>query len=234
MENREFVVAQVQSNASDDEMALSTQVSDIEFRAESIVIQNDADYASAGEFGVMLKKKAAEVTAFFKPMKDSAHQAHKAICDREKAMLAPLKNAEAAIKRSMSTYHQEQERRRKELEEAARREADAERERLLALAQKHEENGEAEEAERALSEACFADNAKFVYVAGAPKANGVSTRKDWEIDIYDYDAVPIYVRGMEIRPVDRGALLKIVRAAKGNIKIPGVEIKEVSQMMFRR
>ena len=198
------------------------------------MIQNDDDYAAAGEFGIMLKKKAAEVTAFFKPMKDSAYQAHKAVCDREKAMLAPLKSAETAIKRSMSVYHQEQERKRREIEETARKAADAERERLLAIAQEHEEKGESEQAEMALSEACFADNAKFATVSSTPKVSGVSTRKDWEIEIVDDAAVPIYVGGIEVRPVDKAAILRIVRAAKGNVKIPGIEIRETSQMMFRR
>ena len=85
---KETLVATVQPVESADEQQLTAQVTDIEFRAESLVIQNDEDYAAAGEFGILLKKKAAEVTAFFKPMKDSAYQAHRAVCDREKAMLA--------------------------------------------------------------------------------------------------------------------------------------------------
>lgn len=125
---KETLVATVQPVELADEQQLTAQVTDIEFRAESLVIQNDEDYAAAGEFGILLKKKAAEVTAFFKPMKDSAYQAHRAVCDREKAMLAPLKSAEATIKKTMSIYYAEQERKRREAEEAARRAAEAERE----------------------------------------------------------------------------------------------------------
>ena len=69
---KETLVATVQPVESADEQQLTAQVTDIEFRAESLVIQNDEDYAAAGEFGILLKKKAAEVTAFFKPMNDSA------------------------------------------------------------------------------------------------------------------------------------------------------------------
>ena len=57
-----------------NEQQLSRDVTDIEFQAESLVIQSDEDYAFAGEFGKMLKKKASQVTTFFKPMKDSAYQ----------------------------------------------------------------------------------------------------------------------------------------------------------------
>ena len=87
------------------------------------------------------------VTDFFKPMKDSAYQAHKAVCDREKTMLKPLQEAEKILKKSMSAYYQEQERKRRELEEKMRREAEAERERKLNEAAALEEAGKADEAE---------------------------------------------------------------------------------------
>ena len=117
---KETMVATVPQTEIVDEQQLTRDVTDIEFKAESLVIQSDADYATAGEFGKMLKKKASQVTTFFKPMKDSAYQAHKAVCDREKAMLAPLRNAEKIVKQAMSAYVEEQERKRREAEEAAR------------------------------------------------------------------------------------------------------------------
>lgn len=116
---KETMVATVPQAEIVDEQQLSRDVTDIEFQAESLVIQTDEDYAFAGEFGKMLKKKASQVTTFFKPMKDSAYQAHKAVCDREKAMLTPLRNAEKTVKRVMSAYIAEQERKRREAEEAA-------------------------------------------------------------------------------------------------------------------
>ena len=128
---KETMVATVPQAEIVDEQQLSRDVTDIEFQAESLVIQTDEDYAFAGEFGKMLKKKASQVTTFFKPMKDSAYQAHKAVCDREKAMLTPLRNAEKTVKQVMSDYIAEQERKRREAEEAARRAAEAERERKI-------------------------------------------------------------------------------------------------------
>ena len=109
---KETMVATVPQAEIVDEQQLSRDVTDIEFQAESLVIQTDEDYAFAGEFGKMLKKKASQVTTFFKPMKDSAYQAHKAVCDREKAMLTPLRNAEKTVKQVMSAYIAEQEPRR--------------------------------------------------------------------------------------------------------------------------
>ena len=119
MKQAETLVAQVPQAELMDEQQLNREVTDIEFQAEAMVIQNDEDYAAAGEFGKLLKQKAAQVTSFFKPMKDSAYQAHKAVCDREKAMLTPLKNAEKTVKSAMSNYFTERERQRKAAEEAA-------------------------------------------------------------------------------------------------------------------
>lgn len=231
----EKTVAQVPVPDPADESKLAEQVTDIEFRAESLVIENDDDYTAAGEFGVMLKQKAAEVTAFFKPMKDSAYQAHKAVCEREKQMLTPLKNAEAIIKKSMSSYFEEQERKRREAEEAARRAAEEERERKLAEAAEKEAAGDNEGAEEAINEAVIMDEATG-YSAPAvqkPKVSGVSTSKDWEITGIDAKSVPLSVAGVEIRPVDQAAVMRLIRAHKGTIEIPGITYHEVAKMSFR-
>ena len=156
---KETMVATVPQAKIVDEQQLSRDVTDIEFQAESLVIQSDEDYAFAGEFGKMLKKKASQVTTFFKPMKDSAYQAHKAVCDREKAMLTPLRNAEKTVKQVMSAYIAEQERKRREAEEAARRAAEAERERKIQEAATLEAAGDADGAEAAFEEAAIMDGA---------------------------------------------------------------------------
>lgn len=231
----ESVVA-VMPKAELDEQQLTQQVTDIEFQAESLVILTDEDYAAAGEFGKLLKEKAAVVVSFFKPMKDSAYQAHRAVCDREKAMLAPLKNAEAAVKKTMGNYLIEQERKRKEAEEAARRAAEEERERKLREATALEEAGDKDAAEVAMAEAVVMDEAASYSVPAAckPKVSGVSTSKDWEIESIDPAAVPVNFSGMELRPVDRAAVMRLIRASKGKIEIPGVTYREVAKMSFRR
>nr|WP_325229123.1 hypothetical protein [uncultured Oscillibacter sp.] len=236
MKQAETLVAQVPQTELVDEQQLNREVTDIEFQAESMVIQNDEDYAAAGEFGKLLKQKAAQVTSFFKPMKDSAYQAHKAVCDREKAMLTPLKNAESVVKKAMSNYFMEQERRRKEAEEAARRAAEAERERKLQEATELEAAGDTTGAESAMSEAMVMDEATSYTVASAtkPKVSGVSTSKDWEITGIDPKTVPMALAGVELRPVDTAAVMRLIRASKGTIEIPGVTYKQVAKMSFRR
>lgn len=233
---KETMVATVPQVEIVDEQQLTRDVTDIEFKAESMVIQSDTDYATAGEFGKMLKKKASQVTTFFKPMKDSAYQAHKAVCDREKAMLAPLRNAEKIVKQTMSTYVAEQERKRREAEEAVRRAAEAERERKIQEASDLEAAGDSEGAETAFEEAAIMDDAASYAVVPAavtPKVVGVSTSKDWEIVQIDPKLVPLTVAGVEIRPVDQTAVMRLIRASKGQIEISGITYRQVAKMSFR-
>lgn len=236
MEKVETLVAVIPDATPAEEKKLGMEVSDIEAQAGALVIQNDDDYRSAGEFGRLLKQKVAEVTKFFKPMKDSAYQAHKAVCDREKAMLAPLRSAEQIIKKAMGTYTMEQERKRREQEEAMRKAAQEESERKLREAIALEAAGDAEGAEAAMADAEVMDEASRYAVAAPvkPKAQGVSTSKDWEIVSIDGKAVPLAINGVEIRPVDRAAVMRLIRASKGKITIPGIVYREVAKMSFRR
>lgn len=169
-------------------------------------------------------------------MKDSAYQAHKAVCDREKAMLTPLRNAEKTVKQAMSAYIAEQERKRREAEEAARRAAEAERERKIQEAATLEAAGDADGAEAAFEEAAIMDDAAsyaVVPAAATPKVSGVSTSKDWEIVEIDPKAVPLAVAGIELRPVDQAAVMRLIRASKGQIEIPGITYRQVAKMSFR-
>lgn len=235
MKDKETLVATMPQEVL-DEQQLSREITDIEFQAEAMVIATDDDYAAAGEFGKLLKRKAAEVTSFFKPMKDSAYQAHKAVCDRENAMLTPLRNAEATIKKSMGAYLTEQERKRREAEEAARRAAEEERERKLREAAELEEAGDKEGAEAAMTEAVVMDEAVAYSVPAAPKPKvaGVTSSKDWEIVDINPSMVPLVIAGVELRPVDQSAVMRLIRASKGKIYIPGIVYREVAKMSFRR
>ena len=217
------------------EQRLSTEVSDIETRAKAVVITTEEEYQEAASFGTDLKRKTKQVMEFFKPMKDSAYKAHQEVVSREKAMLAPLREAENIIKRAMASYIQEKERKARELEEARRRAAEAERERILKEAEKLESSGDKEAAEAAMKDAIVMDNATHMTVSAPakPKATGVSSTKDWEIVEVDDKKVPLEVSGTTIRPVDLAAVMRLIRATKGTISIPGISYRETTRMSFR-
>lgn len=232
----EKVVAVVEPTMASGESELACQVSNIEATANSLVVSNDQQYAEAGELGKMLKQKMADVTDFFAPMKKAAHDAHKQICDREKQMLTPLKNAEGVLKRIMGDYSYKKEQERRAAEEEARRLAQEEAERKLAESIAAEKNGDQEAARAAMLDAEMADNAsRSVSIAPEPpKADGVSTRKDWEIVSIDDSKVPVSVAGVVVRPVDESAIMRLIRGTKGKVKIDGVVFREKAVISFRR
>lgn len=232
----EKIVAVVEPQEAPGEEKLATEVTDIEVRAESLLVTDDQQYTEAGEFGVLLKQKMAEVTAFFAPMKKAAHDAHKQVCDREKQMLAPLKNAESILKKSMGAYAMQKERERREAEEAARRLAQEEADRKLEEAIKAEASGDKAASNAAMADATIADSAsRMVTVeSDTPKAKGVSYQKDWEITDIDLSKVPTSIAGVLIRPVDTAAVMKLIRASKGAIQIEGITYRETAKMSFRR
>lgn len=237
--NTETTVAVMESQdleLVEREEALCQEVTDIEFQAGAITIDNEDDYKEAAQFGRLLKQRTAEVKDFWKPLKEAAHKAHAEICAREKAMLQPLSNAEKILKQTMGAYISEQERIRREAEEAARRAAQAEVERRLQEAIALEAQGKTSAADAAVEEAEIMDEMSNVVSVAAEKskAEGVTTKKDWEIESIDSSKVPVLVAGVELRPVDTSAVMRLIRSTKGQVHIPGVVYKEVAKVAFRK
>lgn len=223
-------------DVTEQEETLSREVTEIEFRAEAITIDTEEDYQNAAAFGRLLKQRAADVKEFWKPMKDAAHKAHAEICSKEKAMLKPLENAEKILKLTMGSYVAEQERKRREAEEAARKAAQEEVERKMREAIALEAAGDQTGADAAIEESEIMDDASSAITVPTtkPKATGVSTTKDWEITGMDQRRVPVELNGTVIRPIDTAAVMRLIRASKGTIHIPGVSYREVAKIAFRK
>ena len=232
----EEIVAVVPAVGDKQEAELSKSVSTIELEAEAITIQSDDDYSRAAEFGRRLKQAASEVTSFFKPMKEAANRAHKEVCSRENTMLNPLKNAEAVLKKTMGNYALLKEQERQSAEREARRIAQEEADRKLAEALKLEESGNGAAAESAMLDAQMADSmSRDIRVDVAPpKATGISQTKAWEIVSIDPVKVPANFQGVELRPVDRAAVARLIKASKGQIQIPGVVYRETVKTSIRK
>ena len=237
MSKEEKVVAVVDATTTDGEVALACECTEIEMRASGIMVETDQDYAIAGEFGVELRNKMAEVTSFFAPMKKAAHDAHKQICDKEKQYLAPLKSAESMLKAAMSGYTRKKEEERRRAEEQARLLAQKEAEEKMRQAIEAEAAGNKEAADDAFADAAIAEfTAQNLTIEHEQTAatKGVSVRTDYEIVEVDQSKVPVEVSGMVIRPVDTAAVLSLIRASKGAIKIDGITYREVTKTSFRR
>ena len=235
MESTEKVTAVMNISSTDEERKLSTQVSDIEFRAESIVVNDDNSYAQAATFVKEVKRMIKSVKEFFKPMKDQAHRAHAEICKRENEMTEPLSNAEKILKESMGRFAEIQERKRREEAERQRLEAEKLAKQKLEEAITADEAGDDEGREIAMLDAAYAEQMAVnpTPVPSAPKTEGVSTKKDWEIVSIDDDKVPVDIAGICIRPVDKAAIMKLIRNSKGKVKIDGVTYRETVSISVR-
>ena len=236
MKEEVLAVIDVASGSYTGEDELTKSVSAVEARANAVVVKNDVDYQMAAELGRMLKRKSAEVAEFFKPLKDAAHKTHKQICDREKTMLKPIAEAEKAVKAAMSAYAMEKQREQQRIEEQLRQQAQAESDRLLAQAAELESAGNGQQANVIFINAQMADAASrnITLEHSAPKANGVSTTTDWQIVSIDAAQVPVDVAGCVIRPVDEAAVMKLIRASKGKVNIPGIKYQAIAKVAIRK
>lgn len=160
----------------------------------------------------------------------SAKKSYDEVLAHRKEMIEPLEKAEKIVKTKVNEYSAEQEHKRREQEEAMRRLAQAEIDRHLNEAAEAEANGDAVGAEYAMAEAEMMEG---VSIAGGvqhqtPKVKGISQSKTWEIceSECDWSKVPVSLIGIELRPVDKAAVLRLIKMSKGQVEIPGIKFRE--------
>lgn len=228
----EIVVATVGNNAlvldTPEEKEIGKEASLIERRAMAIEVSSELGYEVACDYTKQVKSMQKKIKEYWEPLRVSAKKAYDEVVAKKKQMLTPVENAEKILKRKMGEYVMEQERKAREQEEQRRKEAQAAIDKKLEEAAAMETAGDAEGADFAMAEAEVYDQyaATVKVQAAKPKVSGVSTSKNWRIKSIDPAKVPISFGGVEIRPVDTSAVMRLVKASKGQITIPGIEIEE--------
>lgn len=232
----EQVVAELGGEPTEAEGELSNTVSIVSRQASAMEVVDQKTLENAVAFGREVKNRMATVKDYWKPLKDAANAAHKRLCERESEMLRPLTYAEAVLKGKIGAYSALVEQQRAEREAAARKAAQEEAERRMREAEALETKGDTEAANAALSDAMVMDTAaRQIVVTPTPAtAPGMSTRKDWEIVSIDESAIPREMQGVPLVVVDEAAILRLVRATKGTISIPGVAYREKTVTVLRR
>lgn len=217
------------------EQSLGKQVSLIEKNATGVIISDDASYAQAAEITKTIKQMQKKVKDYWEPLRVSAKKTYDDVLGKKKAMMDPLDKAEKILKGKMGGYTAAKERERKAREEAVRKAAQEETDRKLAEAAAAEKNGDLIGAEMAMAEAEIMDDASasITVMSKVPKVEGVSTTKNWEIKSIDLSKVPVELAGVLLRPVDEKAALRLIRASKGTIQIPGIEYEETYAVSIR-
>jgi hypothetical protein len=188
-------------------------------------IRDHDEYATVGRYLTSVKAFQKRVTEFFAPHKARALAAHRALCDDEKKALAPALADEAACKSALVAFDTAQEviRQREELrlQEIARQDAETRR---LNEAAALEREGNAMNDPELLYEAHQLmeqplESAVVILERTTPKVSGLSYREQWRFRITDPAKVP-----REFLVVDSVKIGGVVRALKGETKIPGVQV----------
>ena len=124
------------------EKELEGQALTLKGQATSMIVQDVAGYAAAGELGKGIKELRQKIVDYFKPLKDAAHKAHKAITEKEGLELKPVDEAINILRDTMNAFTRKQEEIRVAAGKKARDEAEAiaaaGREKLLKAAVKAE------------------------------------------------------------------------------------------------
>ena len=203
----------------------------VEQQAEAVQIATNADFENAATILKSIKNSKQKFIDFFAPAKAATNAAHKAVVANEKACITPCDKAESIIKRKMLTYSQKIEAERRAAEEAARKKAQEESDRLLAEAAKAEKSGDSMAATVNMAMAEQVSGISPTVHTTIPKS-GVSTKKIWEVQITDEKAIPTYVNGICIRPVDERAIMQLHRL-NPNVKIDGVSFYQENTLSVR-
>lgn len=184
------------------ETGIRTEVTTLADRARAFQVKTREQAEEASGFLAAVRGLKAKVTATFAPLKKKASDAHKAIVAEEKKNLAPLDEAERAVKERIGGFL-EAERRRQEEAERKRREEEArlERERRAAdeAARKAAEDERLREAEKLERQGKSAEAEKLIeapipapaptpkpYVPPPPpprKVEGVATRETFSAKV---------------------------------------------------
>lgn len=217
----------------EQEVQLGKDATSIEAQAASLTITNDADYTAAAEMLKSIKGLLKRIGEYWDEPISAAYQAHKMLTAKRKQMEDGPKKGETILKKKMADYQREQERKRREEEEKVRRLIREEQERKLAEAINAEQNGDHDALEYAMAEAEAYDGVQAVVEKKSVKVEGISQKKSWKISSIDPEKVPIAFSGIVLRPVDEGAIMRLIVASKGQIQIPGVKVEETIVMSVR-
>lgn len=206
---------------------------------ETAAVTDAASFTHVGELLVDVAGHRKDVTDWFKPIKDWAFRLHRAICDRENAVLRPLTAFESTAKSNAQAWQREQERLRREeeqrLQEEARRQ---EQERLAREAEQLEQRGEPELAAQVLEQAVHAPAPVIALQSRVPDVKGMSFRSNWKWRPIGGDTPEARARAAKLVPrdyldLDDKKLNAYAKAHGASGRIPGIEFYDAGSVSVR-
>lgn len=189
-------------------------------QADALVIDSESTYRAASGFLLNVKDLTREIISFFEPLKRSASDAHKKLCAAEKEKVSPLLDVERKVKTRMLEYEAAERRRKAEQEAKLREEArKIEEESRLREATRLEAEGRTREAERLIDAPIFTP--PVTVAPPTPRVQGVKYVTTWKFRIIDESLIP-----RQFLAVDEKKIGAVVRAMRGEARVPGVEVYE--------
>jgi DNA primase large subunit len=217
---------------------LTTETNSMLVWAQGLVVTTPEEDSAANERLKVVKAISKRVTEFFKPMKQQADAAKKAILDAEKELATPLSRAEQIAKKVLLDYRMAEERKRQEEQRRLQAEADErarkESERLRKQAEKLK-TPELKEERLAQAEQVAAP---VVQVQSTVQAAGSSIRKTWKAELVSMDElISAAAAGSDLARTclsfNESAANKLATATKGAVNCPGIKWKEEASLSTR-
>jgi phosphoenolpyruvate carboxylase len=214
------MTAPVTTFAARDDATITAQITRTVEHVALVTVTDHATYAQAGEDLVALKQLEQCIKEHYDEDCATAHKLHKSLTSKRTAALTAVTTARAYLTAQRTAYQAEQERLRREAERAAQAAIQAEEQaRALADAALLEQQGQPELAASVVEAALTATPAPIVIPSDLPKTDGVAIVERWDFEVLNARLVPA-----EYLMVDEKKVGAVVRAMKGETRIPGIRV----------
>lgn len=201
-------------------------------RAQAVAITSSEERQRACEMLEGVIDLKAEIQNHYEPIREKAWETYQAVLKAKKEKLEPVLAVENALRAKIGQYDLELKRKQLADEEELRRHAlEAERKKREQEAAEAREQGKEILATAIESAPIVAPPIVVPRTVEAPTSTGakVQPRVEYEFRITNPNLVP-----REYCVPDEKAIRAVVKARKGNIQIPGVEVYEVADVTVRR
>lgn len=186
--------------------------------AKDLQIATQVEYQEATGFLQRIKGKYKEIEDARKAITQPMDEAKKRVMELFRKPLTVLSSAETYLKNQMVTYHDEQEKKRREEEATAEAERIKEEAKLEKKIEKAIDKGDEGRAEELQAEK---DNIVTPpTTVEVPQAEGIAFKEKWEVEVVNESLVP-----RQYLMPNLPMLNKTVQAQKGKIPIPGTRFK---------
>ena len=215
---------------------IENEVNPIIAAAQNLVVRDATSYTAAMELGKTISAKIKWIEGKLAKGKKAAHESWQEWVKLEREGIGPLETIKKLISGRAYTWQKaEEERKRKEAEEALRlaeeeaaKKREIEEEARLAAAERLSKEGMQEQAEEMLETPSEVEVEEVAAPAPKVTVQGASTRENWVGEVIDENLIP-----PEYTTPDLVKLNRATKMLKGETRIPGWKVRDKGTVAFR-